>query len=123
MINTSINLQGPKTSRKKSDKKFDFESSVNRASTFKLKGIKTHVQNTPLLSERDRNEDNDDKKSKKSILKFDIMHFFKTFKDEKKVVDLPNIPLDDEEAQNLYKSQLEHLLKLLDQTQLKVQKK
>ena len=56
------------------------------------------MNNTPLMSDRDRNDEKIDKNLKKAILKFDIMHFFKTFKDEKKSTDLPNLPLGDEEA-------------------------
>ena len=56
------------------------------------------MNNTPLYSEIDKDEIKEDEKLKKTSLKFDIMHFFKTFKDEKKTTELPNLPLCDEEA-------------------------
>jgi len=88
----------PKTGRRASPQKFNFEGAIGKSSTLKLKGAKTHMNNTPLYSEMDKDEMKEDEKLKKTSLKFDIMHFFKTFKDEKKTTELPNLPLCDEEA-------------------------
>lgn len=51
--------------------------------------------NTPRLSPKNKDKM---KELKKPAPKFDIMHFFKTFKDEKVTSELPNLPLCDEEA-------------------------
>jgi hypothetical protein len=91
-------LKGPLTGRKDNNvkNKFSFEDAIAKSSTLKLKNQGAYTSmNTPRLSPKNKDKM---KELKKPAPKFDIMHFFKTFKDEKVTSELPNLPLCDEEA-------------------------